>query len=415
MNDIEASAARVMSRCDELATHSEEPDCLTRRFASPPMRLVNDRVLAWMREAGMAVHQDAIGNVIGRFEGAPSASRTLLLGSHLDSVRDAGKYDGPLGVLVALECVARLHARGERLPFAIEVYGFADEEGLRFQSAYLGSRAIAGSFGDETLALVDGDGISLADAIRQFGGNPEALSSCQRRTDDLLGYCEVHIEQGPVLEHMNLPVGVVTAIQGQTRVEVTFTGVAGHAGTVPPALRRDALCAASEFILAVEGFASSQDQLVATVGQIAAHPGASNVIPGKVTLSLDVRHPDDAMREAACADLEEEASAIPARRGVQTSWRVLQATASVPCDPNLAGMLARAIEAQNVEIARLASGAGHDAVIMSQLTRVAMLFVRCAGGVSHSPAESVMAADVGTAIATLERFLGLLAGEQQPT
>src|SRR5579872_1804926 len=214
---IEASAARVMARCDALATHSEEANCLTRRFATPPMRAVNDLVAEWMREAGMRVWRDAIGNLMGRYEAANPDAKTLLLGSHLDTVRDAGKYDGPLGVLVALECVARLSERGERLPYAIEVFGFADEEGLRYHTAYLGSRAVAGDFGSELLTLTDGDGIPLADAIQQFGGDPAALASCVRRADNLLGYCEVHIEQGPVLERENLPLGVVTGIQGQTR------------------------------------------------------------------------------------------------------------------------------------------------------------------------------------------------------
>lgn len=411
---IEDSAARVMARCDALATHSEEQNCLTRRFATPPMRAVNDLVAEWMREAGMQVSRDAIGNMMGRYESAnpgPDA-RTLLLGSHLDTVRDAGRYDGPLGVLVALECVARLSERGQRLPYAIEVFGFADEEGLRY-TPYLGSRAVAGDFGSELLTLTDSDGIPLADAIRQFGGDPAALASCLRRADDLLGYCEVHIEQGPVLERENLPLGVVTGIQGQTRAEVIFTGEAGHAGTVPPSSRRDALCGASEFILAVESLAGGHNALVATVGQIAAHPGASNVIPGRVTLSLDVRHPDDAAREAACAELERQAAAIAARRGVHLDWQQAQSSASVPCNSRLAALFARAIEAQGLPVMSLASGAGHDAAIMARLAPIAMLFVRCAGGISHNPAESVAAQDVAAAIAVLERFLVLLAEEQE--
>jgi allantoate deiminase len=410
--NVEASAARVMARCDTLAAHSEEPDRLTRRFATPPMSAVNDQVAGWMREAGMAVRCDAIGNVIGRYAAATAESKTLLLGSHLDTVRDAGKYDGPLGVLVALECVARLHERHERLPYAVEMYGFADEEGLRYHTAYLGSRAVAGAFNDDLLALSDRDGVSLADAIHRFGGDSTALASCARRSGDLLGYCEVHIEQGPVLERENLPLGVVTAIQGQTRAEVRFTGTAGHAGTVPPPLRRDALCAASEFVLAVESLARQQAALVATVGQIAAYPGASNVIPGSVTLSLDVRHPEDTVRVAACVELERQATAIATRRDVQVDFQVAQATASVPCDARLALLLSRALEEQGVPVTRLSSGAGHDAAIMAGLTRMAMLFVRCAGGISHNPAESVTESDVAAAIAALERFLVLLAEER---
>lgn len=411
----EASSARVMARCDALAVHSEEADRLTRRFATPPMRAVNEQVAAWMREAGMRVWRDAVGNIIGRYESAAPepGSKTLLLGSHLDTVRDAGKYDGPLGVLVALECVVRLAERGERLPYALEVYGFADEEGLRYHTAYLGSRAVAGDFGDGLLELRDGDGISLTDALQQFGGDPTALASCRRRTDDLLGYCEVHIEQGPVLERDGLPVGVVTAIQGQTRADVTYIGMAGHAGTVPSDQRRDALCAASELILAVEALARRQLSLVATVGQIAVYPGASNVIPGRVMLSLDVRHPDDGIREEACTMLEREARAIAARRGLEMSWQVAQSTVSVPCEPHLSDLMARAVEGGGLAVASLASGAGHDAAIMARLTGIAMLFVRCEGGISHNPAERVTLDDVRVAIATLERFLTLLAEEQQ--
>ena len=414
----DVSSARVMARCNALAAYSEEADRLTRRFATPPMRAVNEQVGAWMRDAGMRVWGDAVGNIIGRYEaaapgpGGRPGGKTLLLGSHLDTVRDAGKYDGPLGVLVALECVARLAERGERLPYALEVYGFADEEGLRYHTAYLGSRAVAGDFGDELLELRDGEGIPLAGAIQHFGGDPTSLADCRRRADDLLGYCEVHIEQGPVLERDGLPVGVVTAIQGQTRVEVTYIGAAGHAGTVPSDQRRDALCAASEFILVVESLARREKALVATVGQIAAYPGASNVIPGRAVLSLDVRHPDDSVREEACVALRRQAEEIAARRGLEVSWQVAQSTPSVPCDPHLRELMARAIQDGGLAMASLASGAGHDAAIMARLTGITMLFVRCKGGISHNPAESVTVDDVRVAITTLERFLALLAEEQ---
>src|SRR2546425_479928 len=253
MTSEETSARTVMERCNILGGYSEEPDCLIRPFASRAMRQANEAVATWMQAAGMTVHQDAIGNLIGRYEARSEGAKTLLLGSHLDSVRDAGKYDGPLGVMIALACVERLHQRQERLPFAIEVLGFADEEGLRYQTAYLGSRAMTGTFDLEALQLTDAGGIPMADAIRAFGGNPDpqALRTPRWQRDDLLGYCEVHIEQGPVLEARGLPVAVVSAIAGQSRVTVRFTGEAGHAGTVPMSLRHDALCAAAEFVLAV--------------------------------------------------------------------------------------------------------------------------------------------------------------------
>jgi allantoate deiminase len=404
-------ARTVMQRCDALAAFSEEPERLTRRFATPALRQANEAVAGWMRAAGMHVRQDAIGNLIGRYEAAQPGGKTLLLGSHLDSVRDAGRYDGPLGVLVALAAVERLHQQGARLPFAIEVLAFADEEGLRFHTTYLGSQVFVGRFDPATLDLRDKDGISVAEAIRDFGGDPGQIAASRRDSDDLLSYCEVHIEQGPVLEAENLPVGVVTAIASQSRLSVRFTGVAGHAGTVPMHLRRDALCAAAEFALAVEALARQTPGLVATVGQLDVQPGASNVIPGAVTLSLDVRHQDDAVRAQAVERLREQAGQLAAARAVDLSWLPVQENGAVPCTPALADLLARAIEARGYRVRQLPSGAGHDGVMLSTIAPIAMLFVRCKGGVSHNPAESVDPADVAVAIDVLSRFLELLAHE----
>jgi allantoate deiminase len=331
-----------MERCATLGTVSEEPDRLARRFASPPMREVNALVGGWMREAGMSVRQDAIGNLIGRYEADRAGARTLLLGSHLDTVRDAGKYDGPLGVMTAVGAVAQLHQAGRRLPFALEVVAFADEEGLRYHTAYLGSKAFTGTLDPATLALTDADGIPLADAIRAFGGDPAALATDHRGTDDLLGYCEIHIEQGPVLEARGLPVGVVSAIAGQSRVSVQFVGEAGHAGTVPMEGRCDALCAAAGFVLAVRTLARATPGLVATVGQLQVEPGASNVIPGRVTLSLDVRHQEDGVWSAARARLREQAAQLAAETGGALEWRVVQETPAVPCSP-VASIVAPAV------------------------------------------------------------------------
>ena len=276
-----SSAATVLERCARLGEVSEEPDRLVRRFATAAMREANDLVGGWMREAGLDVRTDAAGNLIGRREGG---ARTLVLGSHLDTVIDAGRYDGPLGVLAAIALVERL----PELPFAVEVVGFADEEGVRYRTTFLGSSALAGSFQPGWLELRDADGVTLAEALREFGGDPENIGSAAR--DDLLGYCELHIEQGPVLERRGAPVGVVTTITGQTHAELTFRGEAGHAGTVPMTDRRDALAAAAEWLLAAEALARGRPGLVATVGRIAVDPGARNVIPGAASLSLDVRH-----------------------------------------------------------------------------------------------------------------------------
>lgn len=411
-SDRDASFAHVvMERCDSLARFSEEGERLTRRFATQPMRAANDAVAAWMRQAGMEVHTDNIGNLIGRLAGTAPQAKTMLLGSHLDTVRDAGRYDGPLGVLVALACVERLHESSTRLPFHVEVVAFADEEGLRYHSTYLGSAALAGAFDAANLERLDADGISMAAAIRAFGGDPGAITDDRLGGDGLLGYYEVHIEQGPVLEKLNLPVGVVSAIAGQSRISVTFTGHAGHAGTVPMGLRHDALCAAAEFVLAVETQACAMPGLVATIGQMTVEPGASNVIPGRAALSLDVRCHDDIERERACDVMREQATAIAARRGVACDWQGQQQNGAIRCDDARAAMLARCIEKEGYRAESLTSGAGHDAVPLSAMTPVTMLFVRCAGGISHHPDEAVSEADVAVALEVTHRFLTELAHE----
>jgi allantoate deiminase len=415
-----SDAHTVLERCDLLARCSEEPGRLTRRFATPALEEARALVDGWMREAGLSTHRDPLGNLYGRRPGGPlsgrppdDGERALMLGSHIDTVRDAGRYDGPLGVLVALACAERL--RDADLPFALEVAAFADEEGVRYGTGYLGSSVPAGRLDEAWLERVDADGTTLADAIRGWGGQPEAIAGSRRRPEELLGYVEVHIEQGPVLDDRDLPVGVVTGIAGQTRARVTFTGRAGHAGTTPMEGRRDALAAAAEWIAAVEAAAHGGGGLVATVGQIAAEPGAPNVIPGRVTASLDVRHTDDAARERAVAALRERAARIAAARGIQTAWDELQSTAAVPCSPEFTEELAAAVTDAGHEAPRLASGAGHDAAMMATIAPVAMLFVRCAGGVSHHPDESVRLGDVEVAIDVTTRFVERLAAAQNPS
>jgi len=290
------------------------------------------------------------------------------------------------------------------------VLGFADEEGMRY-FPYLGSRASTGTFDPSWLNIPDAEEITLAQAIRAFGGNPDprALQTARWRREEVLAYAEVHIEQGPVLEQLGLPVGIVTSIVGQSRMRVTFTGMAGHAGTVPMSMRRDALSAAAEFVLAVEQLASSVPGLVATIGQLSVQPGVSNVIPGKATLSLDVRHQDDRTREQACRDMEQAAGIIGERRGIAFERQTLEEQAAVPCSSRLMDLFTQSIEQGGIMAYRLPSGAGHDAAVMAQLTDIAMLFVRCKGGISHNPAESVTTEDVGVALEVLERFVLLLA------
>jgi allantoate deiminase len=397
-----------MKRADALGGISEEAGLLVRRYGTPAMTEVNRLVGGWMEQAGMTVRRDNIGNLIGRYEGSGNGGdtpRTFLLGSHLDTVREAGKYDGPLGVLVAIACVQALHDEGRRLPFAVEVVAFADEEGLRFGTSYLGSRAYAGGFPSRYLDLAGDDGIALADCIRAFGGEPVAIDKDRCDTNGLLGYCEVHIEQGPVLEREDIPVGIVSGIAAQTRARITLEGESGHAGTVPMSMRRDALAAAAEVVLAAESMAQKEQGLVATVGRLTVHPGAGNVIPGRVTLSLDVRHAENRVRDEAYETLRARTQAICDRRGVSLEWEDMQDYDSVECSRELSGKLAEAVAAAGYPVRELVSGAGHDTVIMSGVCQVSMLFVRCKGGVSHNPAESVQVEDVAAAIEVMGRFL----------
>jgi len=382
------AAEIVMRRCDELAACSEEAEAITRPFASDAMRHAQSLVSDWMELAGMTVLHDNVGNVRGRYEGQSAGAPTLLLGSHLDSVRDAGRYDGPLGVMVAIAAVQHLRDASRRLPFALEVIAFADEEGMRFGSTYLGSRALAGSFDRRDLERVDAEGILMRHAIRDFGGDPDHIADDAWK-GEALGYIEVHIEQGPVLESRGLPVGVVVGIAGQNRYTLAFTGEAGHAGTVPMALRRDALAAAAEFILAVEAEARAEPQVVATVGKVIAHPGATNVIAGRAGLSLDVRSADRATLLVASRRMLDLAEEIAAGRKLTVEVTSDTRNEAVGCDEGLVRLLSRAIEDAGYTLAPLTSGAGHDGVEMSRIAPIGMLFVRCKGGISHNPAESV--------------------------
>ena len=399
------SAERIMQRCDALARHSELPGGLTRVFLSPENRAANELVLGWMREAGMQARLDAIGNVAGRYEGERPGLPCLLLGSHLDTVRDAGRYDGMLGVVSAIECVASLNARRIRLPFAIEVIGFGDEEGVRFGTTMLGSRAVAGTLDPAVLEARDASGTSIAQALRAFGLAPEKLGEVKKRKGDVLAYAELHIEQGPVLEAEGLAVGVVTAINGFSRLRVTLAGIAGHAGTVPMRLRRDALAAAAECVLAVERIAQRDPELVATVGRIEASPGAINVIPGKVVFTVDVRAPRDELRFSCREEMQKEIEAIARRRNQTVEIQTLQELGVAPCAEWLMAQMDRAVAAEGLKARRLPSGAGHDGMALRSVADIAMLFVRCKDGISHNPAESITAEDAAAGARVLCRFI----------
>jgi allantoate deiminase len=399
------SAERIMQRCAALAQHSELAGGLTRVFLSPEARAANEKVLGWMREAGMQARLDAIGNVAGRYEGSRPGLACLMLGSHLDTVRDAGKYDGMLGVITAIECVSALSAGNRKLPFAIEVIGFGDEEGVRFGTTLLGSRAVAGIFDREVLNMKDAGGVTMADALRDAGLPPERISTVARKKGEVLAYAELHIEQGPVLEAEGLAVGVVTAINGFSRLRVTLRGTAGHAGTVPMNLRRDALAGAAECVLATERIARSHPEVVGTVGRIEAKPGAINVIPGEVMFTVDVRAPQDRLRDATVDAIRAYIQKASSERKLDCHIETLQEFGVTACAPRLMEQMERAVARQGFRVRRLPSGAGHDGMALGAISEICMLFVRCKGGISHSPLESISEADAAAGAKVLFDFI----------
>jgi allantoate deiminase len=399
-------AQKTLDRINQLAQLTDQPGSISRTFLSPAMKQANARVGGWMRELGCEVSEDGWGNLIGHLATASPGARTLLVGSHLDTVPNAGKFDGPLGVLVALASLEALAAESVRLPFHVDILGFSDEEGTRFHSAYLGSKALAGLLEETDLDLQDGHATSVRAAVAQFQGVKQVTLPAPRyREDALVGYVEVHIEQGPVLEKLRQPLGVVEGIAAQTRLVYTVTGKAGHAGTTPMNQRRDALAGAAELVLAVERMGRRTPGLVGTVGQLHVQPGASNVIPDHVRISVDIRHPEKRIVEKACAQLAVEAEELAALRRLGITPTVVQSTDGIFCSPPLMEQLAAAVAVRQTTVPRLVSGAGHDGVILSRLTPCVMLFVRCRNGLSHHPDEHVDLADIDAAIAALTHFL----------
>lgn len=407
--DMQA-AERVMTRADQLAALSETPDGLTRVYLSPQHLQANRLVGRWMAEAGMQVWQDAVGNICGRYEGEQPGAPALLLGSHLDTVRNAGRYDGMLGVLTAIEVVQALQLQGRRLPLALEIVGFGDEEGTRFGITLLGSRGLTGSWPDDWLAQTDAQGVSVAQAMRDAGLDPAQIHQAARAAGEIVAYLELHIEQGPCLEQAGLALGVVQAINGARRLNCCFTGEAGHAGTVPMQQRKDALAAAAEWMVFVERTAGLQGgNLVATVGDVQCAPGAVNVIPGEVRLSLDIRGPQDAPLAALLQTLLAEAEAIAGRRRLRFDAQAYYHIGATPCDARLQTALEQAVRQVQGRSLSLPSGAGHDAIAMAERWPVGMLFVRCKGGISHHPAEAVTTPDVALAIAAYRQVVTDLA------
>jgi allantoate deiminase len=408
--------ARAVARCDQLGAppYSERSDQIVRRYLSPAHAAALKALSDWMAAAGMSVRLDAAANLIGRYEGQSEGAPALMIGSHIDTVRNGGLYDGPLGVMLGIDCVDALAGAGRRPPFAIEVIAFGDEEGSRFPTPMTCSRAVAGIAVPGAADMCDADGVTLREARQAFSADPGELSAAARRPGEVFAYLEAHIEQGPVLESENLGVGIVTAINAQCRLQMTFTGVAGHAGTTPMGLRQDPGPAAAEAILLVERICAAEAALVGTVGRVAARPGAFNVIPSAVEFSLDVRAPTAVQRDDALSRIIEGMEAIAARRGLGLSIERLQDLAESPSDPGLTTMLEAAARAVGAPPRRLPSGAGHDAMAMAALCPTAMLFLRCKGGVSHNPAESVDPADAALAARVMLAFIDILATAWDP-
>ncbi len=404
--DAQTLGARADAMLAELAAISAEPGRLVRLFLTPEHRRAADLVARWMQEAGLAVTEDALGTVRGRWGDGPR----LLIGSHIDTVIDAGRYDGPLGVVAGILAARHFIQSGSKLPFGIDVLAFGDEEGSRFPATLSSSSACAGVFEEASLRLADGKGITLGNALKAYGKNLADIASAAYARGEAAAYVEVHIEQGPVLEAKGEPLGVVTAIVGQSRVRVTVRGKAGHAGTVPMAMRRDAIAGAAEMVLALERLAREQgtDGMVGTVGRIEVSPGAVNIIPAQATFTVDLRSLTDSIRLAALAEFRREAERLATARGLRVSFETFHEVGTVHMAPALREVLAASIAGLGHTPVALPSGAGHDAQIMARLCPSAMLFVRCRGGISHHPTEFASVADMGQAIAALigciERF-----------
>lgn len=396
----------ITGRLKELAAFTDVPGELTRLTLTPSHKRAAAQVAFWMREAGLGqVHMDATGAIVGRYAADRANAPTLLIGSHIDTVRNAGIYDGNLGVLTAIAAVEALNAAGRRLPFAIEVAAFADEEGVRFLSTLTSSRAMAGTFDPKSLQDTDSQGISRAEALRSFGAPADRIDACRRDPQAMLGYVEVHIEQGPVLEAADAPLGIVTGIAGSSRGHVRVRGQAGHSGTLPMAMRHDALAAAAEMILAVEARGRADaDRLVATVGTLIIAGSAVNVVPGEVQFSLDVRTLSDDLRHQALDDIRAAVAEIAARRGVTAILDIGYDVPAAPCHGPLKERLAEVVGEMGLPVLRLPSGAGHDAMVFRDIMPMAMLFVRSQNG-SHNPREYAAPADIGRAAEALHAFL----------
>lgn len=405
MLDYSFAAAEIMARCDALGKVSQQSTCLDRRYLTKEHKQANTLVSGWMTEAGMTTWQDAAGNQWGRYNAGHTNAPRLIIGSHLDTVPNGGKYDGMLGVITPISLIAQLSRDQVQLPFHIDVVGFGDEEGTRFGSTLLGSFALTGEWKETWRGLTDEDGITLEEALLSFGSSFENIKSATLIPENILGYLEIHIEQGPVLENENLPIGIVSAIAGAKRYQISLSGMAGHAGTVPMDMRYDALCAASEMILAVEAHANKAQDVVATVGKIENAPNGVNVISGRTLFSLDIRSEQDDKRDTVLADILQEFNVIAEKRNLIVDIQQTHSANAVHCDPQLKNDIVNGVVETGISPKILPSGAGHDAMAMASICPVAMLFTRCKGGISHHPGESITEEDVRYTVEALHHSI----------
>jgi allantoate deiminase len=406
MNNELQRADKVLQRINELASISEDEGCITRTFGTKAFIEGRNRLEQWMKEAGLQTRTDNIGNIRGLLLSKKANAKTFVIASHIDTIINAGRFDGPMGVLLGLDLIEQIIQTKTELPFHIELIGFSDEEGCRFHTTYLGSKVVAGSFDNVALHTKDAAGISLSEAIKDIGGDVNKLSKDAIAGEDWLGYFEIHIEQGPVLYKKNIPVGVVTAIAGQCRIGIVFNGEAGHAGTVPMDMRKDALACAAEFVLAAEKLAKqNKEDVVATVGKLHIIHSASNVIPGEVICSLDLRSADETSLSSSRDAIKSIVKEICEKRNIVLEWNLIQETRPAICDEGMNKLLAQSVKDAGFELVELVSGAGHDAVPISEVSPVAMLFVKCFKGISHNPLEDVELSDLAAAVKVSDNFI----------
>lgn len=409
MSDWNKLANVVACQLVTLSKYSEEEDALTRPTLSVSHKAASEQIAEWMEAAGMAVLFDHAGNVIGRTKGKSRDAPIFLIGSHIDTVTNAGIYDGNLGVVAPIAIVSACREKGISFPFTLDVIAFSDEEGNRFPDTLTGSKSLSGTLSKCSLDMTDTDGISRAEALKRFGCDPAKVGNSPYLSEEVLGYFEIHIEQGPVLVNKDLPVGVVTGIHGAQRYTFKLKGCAGHAGTVPMNMRRDALAAAAEMITAIENEATKRTNVVATVGSIKVAPGVRNVIAGEVNFSLDLRSSESTSLRLLQEKIFAMVSKIASARSISATWTVDHRTKPTPCDEKLTTLLEQSIIDSGINLCSLASGAGHDAISFAELCPISMLFVRCSKGISHHPNEDVLKDDIAIALQVTDSFLRKIA------